>query len=70
MEKNIKMMLKLFIELFDRQFFPMEQLMSVFPAASRSHVPEPWGTLMYDPVSPLPYSTRQFEFCIRVRHRP
>jgi 5'-3' exoribonuclease 2 len=33
------------------QFKPLEQLMGVFPAASRSHVPEPWGTLMYDPVS-------------------
>ncbi|XP_071453588.1 5'-3' exoribonuclease 2 homolog [Hetaerina americana] len=34
-------------------FKPLEQLMSVFPAASRSHVPEPWGTLMTDPHSPI-----------------
>ncbi|XP_064112535.1 5'-3' exoribonuclease 2 homolog [Macrobrachium nipponense] len=27
-------------------FNPLEQLMGVFPAASRSHVPEPWGELM------------------------
>lgn len=25
--------------------------MGVFPAASRSHVPAPWGELMLDPVS-------------------
>lgn len=25
--------------------------MGVFPAASRAHVPEPWGKLMYDPES-------------------
>ena len=25
------------------------QLMSVFPAASRSHVPDPWAELMVDP---------------------
>ncbi|XP_046401414.1 5'-3' exoribonuclease 2 homolog isoform X2 [Ischnura elegans] len=34
-------------------FKPLEQLMSVFPAASRSHVPEPWGVLMTDPHSPI-----------------
>ncbi|KAF0307470.1 5'-3' exoribonuclease 2 [Amphibalanus amphitrite] len=34
-------------------FKPLEQLMSVFPAASRSHVPEPWGELMMDPHSPI-----------------
>lgn len=33
------------------QFKPLEQLMGVFPAASRSHVPAPWGELMLDPVS-------------------
>ena len=27
--------------------------MGVFPAASRAHVPEPWGVLMTDPVSIL-----------------
>ena len=27
--------------------------MSVFPAASRNHVPEPWGRLMIDPDSPI-----------------
>lgn len=32
-------------------FNPLEQLMGVFPAASRAHVPEPWGKLMYDPES-------------------
>jgi len=25
--------------------------MGVFPAASRAHVPEPWGVLMTNPVS-------------------
>ena len=25
--------------------------MGVFPAASRAHVPQPWGVLMTDPVS-------------------
>lgn len=30
-------------------FKPLEQLMGVFPAASRSHVPKPWGELMIDP---------------------
>lgn len=32
-------------------FNPLEQLMGVFPAGSRSHVPEPWGELMLDPDS-------------------
>ena len=27
--------------------------MSVFPAGSRSHVPEPWGELMLDPYGPI-----------------
>jgi 5'-3' exoribonuclease 2 len=36
-----------------KPFEPLEQLMGVFPAASRSHVPEPWGKLMYDPESPI-----------------
>ena len=29
--------------------FILLQLMSVFPAASRSHVPKPWAELMVDP---------------------
>lgn len=32
------------------QFKPLEQLMGVFPAASSSHIPEPWAVLMSDPV--------------------
>ena len=36
-----------------KPFAPLEQLMSVFPAASRSHVPEPWGKLMMDPECPI-----------------
>ncbi len=27
--------------------------MGVFPAASRSHVPQPWGELMMDPEAPI-----------------
>uniref|UniRef100_A0A6M2DFT6 5'-3' exoribonuclease n=1 Tax=Xenopsylla cheopis TaxID=163159 RepID=A0A6M2DFT6_XENCH len=34
-------------------FKPLEQLMSVFPAASSMHVPEPWAILMSDPLSPI-----------------
>ncbi|KAL3314383.1 5-3 exoribonuclease [Cichlidogyrus casuarinus] len=34
-------------------FKPLEQLMSVFPADSRDHVPETWRTLMTDPESPI-----------------
>ncbi|KAF2353554.1 putative 5-3 exonuclease [Trinorchestia longiramus] len=34
-------------------FNPLEQLMGVFPAASRSHVPAPWGELMYKPESSI-----------------
>ena len=34
-------------------FKPLEQLMAVFPAASRQHVPTPWGELMLDPFSPI-----------------
>ena len=33
------------------QFKPFEQLMAVFPAASRKHVPGPWQILMTDKVS-------------------
>ncbi|XP_023328403.1 5'-3' exoribonuclease 2 homolog [Eurytemora carolleeae] len=36
-----------------RPFKPMEQLMSVFPAASRQHVPDTWGELMIDPMGPI-----------------
>ncbi|CAL4130433.1 unnamed protein product, partial [Meganyctiphanes norvegica] len=34
-------------------FKPLEQLMGVFPAASRSHVPSPWGELMLEPESDI-----------------
>ncbi|XP_014299681.1 5'-3' exoribonuclease 2 homolog [Microplitis demolitor] len=34
-------------------FRPLEQLMGVFPAASSSHVPKPWASLMSDPKSPI-----------------
>lgn len=34
-------------------FRPLEQLMGVFPAASRKHVPEPWAKLMTDPNSQI-----------------
>jgi 5'-3' exoribonuclease 2 len=33
------------------QFKPLEQLMGVFPAASKKHIPLTWQTLMFDPVS-------------------
>ncbi|VDM33595.1 unnamed protein product [Hydatigera taeniaeformis] len=36
-----------------KPFRPLEQLMSVFPAASRSHVPPAWRDLMTDPDSPI-----------------
>ncbi len=36
-----------------KPFNPLEQLMGVFPAASRSHVPQPWGELMMDPDSEI-----------------
>lgn len=36
-----------------KPFRPLEQLMGVFPAASSSHVPAPWATLMSDPESPI-----------------
>lgn len=40
---------------FDRgtPFKPLQQLMGVFPAASRSHVPPAFAELMYDPKSPI-----------------
>jgi 5'-3' exoribonuclease 2 len=34
-------------------FKPFEQLMAVFPAASRRHIPEPWQSLMTDTNSPI-----------------
>ncbi|CAG0882051.1 unnamed protein product [Darwinula stevensoni] len=34
-------------------FRPLEQLMGVFPAASRAHVPEPWADLMVNPDSSI-----------------
>lgn len=45
--------LKISFEKGTKPFNPMEQLMSVFPAASRQHLPEPWGDLMEDPESPI-----------------
>jgi hypothetical protein len=36
-----------------KPFKPLEQLMSVFPALSRQHVPLPWGELMLDPYGPI-----------------
>ncbi|XP_050434790.1 5'-3' exoribonuclease 2 homolog isoform X2 [Adelges cooleyi] len=36
-----------------KPFRPLEQLMSVFPAASSKHVPQPWAILMSDPESPI-----------------
>nr|CDS34421.2 5' 3' exoribonuclease 2 [Hymenolepis microstoma] len=36
-----------------KPFCPLEQLMSVFPAASCSHVPPAWQSLMTDPDSPI-----------------
>ncbi|KAK7103968.1 5'-3' exoribonuclease 2-like [Littorina saxatilis] len=40
-------------EMNTKPFQPMEQLMSVFPAASKKHLPPTWQTLMYDPESPI-----------------
>jgi 5'-3' exoribonuclease 2 len=34
-------------------FRPFEQLMSVFPAASKKHLPEPWQPLMTEKTSPI-----------------
>lgn len=36
-----------------KPFQPMEQLMSVFPAASKKHIPPTWQTLMWDSESPI-----------------
>lgn len=45
--------LKIEFERGTQPFKPMEQLMSVFPAASKQHLPTPWGNLMDDPESPI-----------------
>ncbi|VDN15604.1 unnamed protein product [Dibothriocephalus latus] len=42
-----------FSEKKTKPFCPLEQLMGVFPAASRSHVPPAWQDLMTDPDSPI-----------------
>ncbi|VDI83646.1 5'-3' exoribonuclease 2 [Mytilus galloprovincialis] len=34
-------------------FKPLEQLMGVFPAGSKKHLPLTWQTLMFDPESPI-----------------
>ena len=36
-----------------KPFKPLEQLMAVFPAASRQHVASPWQEIMTDPYSPI-----------------
>ncbi|VIO96778.1 Uncharacterized protein BM_BM7704 [Brugia malayi] len=38
---------------YTEPFKPLQQLMSVFPAASRMHLPEAWQELMISPVSPI-----------------
>lgn len=45
--------LKIDFEKGTQPFKPMEQLMSVFPAASKQHLPKPWADLMDDPDSPI-----------------
>jgi hypothetical protein len=45
------------------QFRPLEQLMGVFPAASSSHVPAPWATLMSDPVSVINFYVIMSTLC-------
>lgn len=45
--------LKVEFERGTQPFKPMEQLMSVFPAASKQHLPTPWAELMVDPESPI-----------------
>ncbi|XP_067941376.1 5'-3' exoribonuclease 2-like [Watersipora subatra] len=40
-------------ELGTQPFRPFEQLMSVFPAGSKDHVPPTWRPLMYEPDSPI-----------------
>lgn len=48
---NIKGLSKKFTK--GTPFLPLEQLMGVFPAASRQHVPLPFAKLMLDPKSPI-----------------
>uniref|UniRef100_A0A6B2E417 5'-3' exoribonuclease n=1 Tax=Phlebotomus kandelakii TaxID=1109342 RepID=A0A6B2E417_9DIPT len=36
-----------------KPFQPLQQLMGVFPAASSSHIPDPWAVLMSDPKSTI-----------------
>jgi 5'-3' exoribonuclease 2 len=48
---NIKGLSKKFTK--GTPFKPLEQLMGVFPAASRQHVPLPFAKLMLDPKSPI-----------------
>lgn len=48
---NIKGLSKKFTK--GTPFKPLEQLMGVFPAASRQHVPLPFAKLMLDPTSPI-----------------
>ncbi|KAL3998356.1 XRN 5'-3' exonuclease N-terminus family protein [Acanthocheilonema viteae] len=38
---------------YTEPFKPLQQLMGVFPAASRMHLPEAWQELMISPVSPI-----------------
>ncbi|XP_076057715.1 5'-3' exoribonuclease 2 Rat1 [Oratosquilla oratoria] len=38
---------------YGEPFKPLQQLMGVFPAASRDHVPESWGERMINPESPI-----------------
>lgn len=45
--------IKINFERDTQPFKPMEQLMSVFPAASKQHLPSVWGDLMDDPESPI-----------------
>uniref|UniRef100_A0A915PT98 5'-3' exoribonuclease n=1 Tax=Setaria digitata TaxID=48799 RepID=A0A915PT98_9BILA len=38
---------------YTEPFKPLQQLMGVFPAASRIHLPESWQELMVSPISPI-----------------
>merc|ERR1712168_585571 len=40
-------------EKFTQPFKPLEQLMGVFPAASKKFLPPTWQELMYQPDSPI-----------------
>lgn len=50
---NISNLTMEFLEGETEPFKPLEQLMGVFPADSKSHVPETWQNLMTDPNSPI-----------------